>query len=540
MYHMEERDSIILAYRREGLSIREIARRNGMSRKTVRKYLRAFEQAVGDNPDAEAMDTYLQQPVRYDSSKRVRRVMNQQVMEAIDGFMARNRSNAAAGLRKQQMRKIDMWRRLRDQGIEIAYSTVCQYVRALEVAVSAPAKSPAAFIRQEYEPGFRCEFDWGVLTLWIAGVKTKLHMAVFTMSHSNLRRAYLFSREDTLALMEAHRNCFRALGGTPQVMAYDNMRVAVKKFLRQEREHTDALRRMELHYCFTPHFCNPRSGWEKGKVERSVEHIRRRAFAYDVRFGSLEQAQCHLDKVCDRLNREASNMSAQEKKERVQADIAALRPLDHGDMGCFEQRHARVGKYSTITVDGVHYSVPDRLVGREVPIKMYSERIVVLDGRDKVATHVRSRRPGDWRIDLMHYLGTFLRKPAALGRSTAMQQVHPDVAALFRKHFADSPRSFVELLVFTRDNRRTYADILAAADRLYSRGLKRLSSEQLGAEMLACDGNEAANVRQDADTLTPSDPQQNAIEESASQTLDTLSAMIGCGATQQSVNNITV
>ena len=221
---MEERDSIILAYRRDGLSIREIARRNGMSRKTVRKYLRAFEQAVGDNPDAEAMDTYLQQPVRYDSSKRVRRVMNQQVMEAIDGFMARNRSNAAAGLRKQQMRKIDMWRRLRDQGIEIAYSTVCQYVRALEVAVSAPAKSPAAFIRQEYEPGFRCEFDWGVLTLWIAGVKTKLHMAVFTMNHSNLRRAYLFSREDTLALMEAHRNCFRALGGTPQVMAYDNMR----------------------------------------------------------------------------------------------------------------------------------------------------------------------------------------------------------------------------------------------------------------------------------------------------------------------------
>ena len=88
---------------------------------------------------------------------------------------------------------------------------------------------------------------------------------------------------------------------------------------------------MELHYCFTPHFCNPRSGWEKGKVERSVEHIRRRAFDYDVRFGLLEQAQCHLDKVCDRLNGEASNMSAQEKKERVQADIAALRPLDHGD-----------------------------------------------------------------------------------------------------------------------------------------------------------------------------------------------------------------
>jgi hypothetical protein len=31
--------------------------------------------------------------------------------------------------------------------------------------------------------------------------------------------------------------------------------------LGREREHTDALRRMEIHYCFTPHFCNPRAGW---------------------------------------------------------------------------------------------------------------------------------------------------------------------------------------------------------------------------------------------------------------------------------------
>jgi len=41
------------------------------------------------------------------------------------------------------------------------------------VAGVRSSQVPAAFIRQEYEPGFRCEFDWGVLTLWIAGVKTK-------------------------------------------------------------------------------------------------------------------------------------------------------------------------------------------------------------------------------------------------------------------------------------------------------------------------------------------------------------------------------
>ncbi len=323
---MEEKTSIILSHRREGMSIREIARRNGMSRKTVRKYLREFEKETGPSPTEEEVDDYLLTKPKYDSSRRVRRVVTEDVRRRIDGFIARNRENAAAGLHKQQMRKLDMWRRLRDEGIRIAYSTVCQYVRALEAMPPQTERPAKAYIRQSYEPGFRCEFDWGVVTLWLDGVRTRLHMAVFTLDHSNMRKAYLFSREDTLALMEAHRNCFRELGGTPRVMAYDNMRTAVKKFLGRDREHTQALLRMEVHYCFTPHFCNPRSGWEKGKVERSVEYIRRRAFSFEVRFDSLEAAQAHLSEVCDRINSEASNMSADEKRSRIEADIAALRP----------------------------------------------------------------------------------------------------------------------------------------------------------------------------------------------------------------------
>lgn len=232
---MEEKTSIILSHRREGMSIREIARRNGMSRKTVRKYLREFEKEAGPSPTEQEVDDYLLTKPKYDSSGRVRRVMTDEVRRRIDSFITRNRENVAAGMHKQQMRKLDMWRRLTDEGVRIAYSTVCQYVRALEAVPGQQEKPAKAYVRQDYEPGFRCEFDWGVLTLWIGGVKTRLHMAVFTLDHSNLRKAYLFSREDTLALMEAHRNCFRELEGTPCVMAYDNMRTAVKKFLGRDR-----------------------------------------------------------------------------------------------------------------------------------------------------------------------------------------------------------------------------------------------------------------------------------------------------------------
>lgn len=83
---------------------------------------------------------------------------------------------------------------------------------------------------------------------------------------------------------------------------------------------------------------------------------------------------------------------------------------------------------------------------------------------------MRSRRSGDWVIDLMHYLGTFLRKPAALGRSVALQQVHPSVAALYREHFRELPRDFIELLVYARDNNLAYTDIVCAAASLAARG----------------------------------------------------------------------
>ncbi len=54
---MEERDSIILAYRREGLSIREIARRNGMSRKA---------NAQGDSTEHDGKIVQNERNTRYD------------------------------------------------------------------------------------------------------------------------------------------------------------------------------------------------------------------------------------------------------------------------------------------------------------------------------------------------------------------------------------------------------------------------------------------------------------------------------------------
>lgn len=82
--------------------------------------------------------------------------------------------------------------------------------------------------------------------------------------HSNHRLAYLFRHQDTLAFMESHRDYFRATGGIPRTMVYDNMRTAVKSFVGTEKVPTDALFRMSSFYCYSFRFSNARKGNEKG------------------------------------------------------------------------------------------------------------------------------------------------------------------------------------------------------------------------------------------------------------------------------------
>jgi len=86
-------------------------------------------------------------------------------------------------------------------------------------------------------------------------------------------------------------------------MVYDNMRVAVKRFVGTEKEPTDGLLKLSLYYGFHFRFCNVRRGNEKGHVERSVEVIRRKAFAFRVTFETIEAANQYLYEICEIRNR---------------------------------------------------------------------------------------------------------------------------------------------------------------------------------------------------------------------------------------------
>ena len=131
----------------------------------------------------------------------------------------------------------------------------------------------------------------------------------------------------------------------------------------------------------------------------------RKAFCLTDHFGDIHSAQEHLNRVCMHVNNGPGSFNSGGKTSRLEADLSSLKPFS-GNLGCFEVYEYIVDKSSTIGMKNVHYSVPDSLVGEKVHVKVYREKIVILYGKEKVASHQRSYCGGDWCIKLENHLRT--------------------------------------------------------------------------------------------------------------------------------------
>lgn len=443
---MYTKQEIIIQHYRLGNSQRQISRDLNINRKTVRRYVEEYEklqQVSNTEIGSGLLLASLTQPPSYAARSVEKRKLTQDISDLIDGYLSDNQTKASSGLGKQQLKKIDILELLQAQGFDISYSTVCNYIRN-----KCDVKhNKEAFIRQVYQAGSVCEFDWGEVKLTIGGTICRYYLAVFTSAYSNYRYALLFQRQDTLAFMESHVLFFTHIGGAFHQMTYDNMRVAVARFVgRHEKEPTRALLDMRAHYFFSHRFCNIYSGNEKGHVERSVEYVRRKAFAANHSYLSLEEAQTHLHQAVNRLNASKQQLTGMSADELFEHERSLLYKSATA-LAFSESTPGKVDKYSTICFGTNHYSVPDDLVGKVVDVKAYSQKFEIFYNNSLVATHVRDFGRHQWIISIEHYLATFKRKPGALHSSVALVS-SPYLKQLYDNYFSATPRGFIDLLQF--------------------------------------------------------------------------------------------
>ena len=433
------------------------------SRGVIRRFINTYDRIL-KTKGLKAATAYYSKEEEFHAPQRERTKLDARARQYIEDRLEDNKRKIAEGNRKQCMDLQRIWEILcEEMGYTFCYSTVTAYARQYALR-QAPKKSKECYIRQYHPAGEECQFDWGDVKLKINGKAVTVRMAVFTLPHSNYRKAYLFIREHTLAFKESHRNFFHDIGRIPKRMVYDNMKVAVKAFVGTEKEPTDALLDLSSFYGFEYRFCIARSGNEKGNVEESVKVVRGEVFSVRDEFDSLQEAQEYLDKGCERLNGKGKSLATENIVRLTEEDFAAMKPWKD-DIACFMLEERQVDKYGVITVEKSFYSVPDTLVGETVYVRIYTNKIEIIYNAEVVAEHDKIEK-GGWHILLDHYLHTLSYKPGALKNAEALRQAPEGIRRVFSGCFLNAPKDFIELLLFAKEKGIVYNDIVDAYDSL--------------------------------------------------------------------------
>ncbi len=418
---------------REHLSIREICRRTGLSRNTIRKYLRS-----------EGVEPVFKVPDR--PSK----------LDPFADRLAAWLKTEAKKPRKQKRTLKQLHIELMSLGYDGSYNRVAAFAREWKADLQRALQTTGrgTFVPLAFEPGEAFQFDWSEDWAIIGNERTKLQVAHTKLSYSRafIVRAYLLQTHEML--FDAHNHAFRVFGGIPRRGIYDNMKTAIDKVGRgKERDVNSRFLAMASHYLFEPEFCNPASGWEKGQIEKNVQDARHRLWQPIPRFPTLSALNDWLEIRCKELWAQTTHSQMRGTIAEIWAEeVSALMPVSRSFDGFIEYTK-RVTPTCLVHLERNRYSVPASYANRPVSVRVYPERIVVAAEGQIICEHQRvidrsHDRPGQTIYDWRHYLAVVQRKPGALRNGAPFVDL-PEAFRILQQHLLKKPggdREMVDIL----------------------------------------------------------------------------------------------
>ncbi len=377
----------------EGMSRRAAAREFGLARKTVGKML---EYSL---------------PPGYQRQKPVRRPKLGPWQGVIDAILEDDKQRP----RKQRHTAKRIFARLKaEHDYTGGYTIVKDYVRSSKIG------GQEMFVPLTHAPG-EAQADFGEAQVVIAGVERKAHYLAMDLPHSDDCFVQAFPAETTEAFFEGHAGAFEYFGGVPTRILYDNTTLAVARILGDgERKKTRAFSELQSHYLFAEKFGRPAKGNDKGKVENLVGYARRNFMVPIPRAASWEALNEQF--VRDAMARRAQRLRghAETIGERFERDRAVLLPLPAASFEACDKTTARVNSISLVRYRTNDYSVPTQYGHRQVLVKAYVHRIVIVAGSEVIAEHKRSYEREAAIYDPLHYLALLEHKSRALDQAAPL------------------------------------------------------------------------------------------------------------------------
>jgi transposase len=289
---------------------------------------------------------------------------------------------------------------LRRGGYEGGYSILKERVRQLR---KVPAKQLT--VRFETAPGAQAQMDWSTYEInFTAQGKRRVNLFSYLLGYS--RRQYIQFTEsmDFETTIRQHIKAFEHLGGVAAVCLYDNMKVVVTRWEDDAPVYNTRFLAFATHYGYKPWACQVRRPQTKGKVERPFHYVEMNLLN-GREFRSLEHlnevARWWLSQVADVRLHGTTKHTPLELHAEEQPHLLTLPSLAFDTA---QVVYRIVDTDGTIQYANNRYSVPWRLVGESLPVRITEDRLIAYDrSLSEVARHVKLQGlSGHYRVDPAH------------------------------------------------------------------------------------------------------------------------------------------
>jgi hypothetical protein len=386
------------------------------------------------------------------------------LLEAVPGLRSvaifeeilRRHPDLGAGIRRTLERRIRSWRAIHGADQDVIF-------------------------RQTHEPGRAglSDFtDMADLGVTVVGQPLDHRLYHFRLAYSGFEHAHVvLGGESFVALAEGLQNALWSLGGAPREHRTDSLSAAFRNLDRAAED--DLTRRYQAlcaHYGMTPTRNNAGLAHENGSVEGPHGHLKRAiADALLLRatadFPDLPAYRAFVDELVGRRN--ARNA------KRIDSERAVLQTLPERRSCDYEEVTVRVTSAGGFRVRKVFYTVPSRLIGHCLRVRLYDDRLDVLIGGTHLLTLPRGRALPNGRhdqvVDYRHIIHALRRKPMALLNLVYRDRLFPRDA--YRHAFEALRAALPE-----RQACRITVDLLALA---HDRGCEAELAECLAADQVA-------------------------------------------------------
>jgi len=425
----------------EGESIRGVARRRGIHRRTVRQ---AIENAI---------------PPERKRIERKPTVLTRTLRAVVDRWLTEDRKAP----RKQRHTASRIFDRLRrEEGYGGAASTVRKYVgrRKREMGLSGEAYVPLT-----HEPGQEAEVDWYEAEVDFPWGRQRVYFFQMRACFSGREFHRAFPRQTQRAFFEGLVAALEYFRGVFAILRFDNLKSAVAMVLRgRRRKEADRFVALRSHYLFDSEFCQVglKGAHEKGGVEGGVGRFRRNNLVPVPSAESFDDLNRQLLEHCARDDVRRVDGRQQTVTDDWAREREVLRPLPTEPFPTAEVGISEVDSKGRVCLRTNRYSVPIRLAGLRVEHRLGAMELELVHNGQVVARHERLQDRWSQRLELDHYLELLWHKPGALSRSLPLRQArecgrwpteYDELWAHLRVRYgeAEGTKHLLEVLLMHRD-----------------------------------------------------------------------------------------